>query len=159
MHSSPSLLRSITKNLLENYLTPGNSRVDLMSSVFGRAHDYEDNHGDDASKLPKTDGMHLKNELFDSGGPPMTEPMFGTKFWCHEIPSAVVQEWSNAAVAHLPPDSSMLSLPPVNPFIPVDFELKALPADDAHHPLVNCSLKLCISVGKKKVRMMQQRES
>eukprot|EP00978_Attheya_sp_CCMP212_P046785 scaffold411597_cov16-Attheya_sp.AAC.1 len=60
-----------------------------MSSVFGRAHDYEENHGDDASKLPKTDGMHVKNELFDSGGPPMTEPMFGTKFWCHEIPSAI----------------------------------------------------------------------
>jgi hypothetical protein len=123
-----------------------------MSSVFGRAHDYEENHGNDAFKLPKSD-------VFDSGGPPMTEPMFGTKFWCNEIPSVTLQEWSNAAVAQLPPDSSMLTLPPVNPFIPVDFELKALPADDAHHPLVNCSLKLCITVGKKKVRMMQQRES
>ena len=53
-------------------------------------------------------------------------------------------------MTHLPTSVLPLDLPPRNPYIPTQFELKPLPTDDAAHPLLNCSLKVCITVGKKK---------
>ena len=42
-----------------------------------------------------------------------------------------------------------IHLPPQNTYIPTKFDLR--PADDAQHPLLNCCLKVCVTVGKKKI--------
>jgi hypothetical protein len=43
-----------------------------------------------------------------------------------------------------------LHLPQPNPFVPENYDIKKLPETDAHHVLLNSSLKLCIPVGKTK---------
>jgi secreted Zn-dependent insulinase-like peptidase len=43
-----------------------------------------------------------------------------------------------------------VSLPPQNPFVPKNLEIKSLPEADADHILLNASLKLCIQSRKKK---------
>jgi len=40
----------LVKDILENFLSPSNSRVDLMSTVFGRSNDYEEIENDDKKK-------------------------------------------------------------------------------------------------------------
>jgi secreted Zn-dependent insulinase-like peptidase len=132
------------QNLLDNYFTPKNVRIDLMSSNYGRE-GVEDSEG------------HVQtvgNGSFDpiQLGEPLEEPMFGTHYWCHDIPDDTLEKWDQAAKPHLPPPTSLLNLPPKNPYIPVNLGLKSLPADDGDHPLLNSSLKLCVSVGKQKVR-------
>ncbi|KAI2493159.1 metalloendopeptidase [Fragilaria crotonensis] len=76
--------------------------------------------------------------------------MFGTRYWVEDIANETLEQWSNAATPQLPPSESMLALPPKNPFVPEKLALKLLPEDDSDHPLLNSSLKLCISVGKRK---------
>lgn len=125
-------------------------RVDLLSSKFGRASDYETS-GNDGNDT----GECLEDaEVFDptTAGPPSLEPMFGAHYWRRVIPSLLINEWEQASLPELPPAHSSLSLPPKNPFVPEKLALKALPSDDSHHPLVHCSLKICVTVGKKKVR-------
>lgn len=125
-----------------------------MSSVFGRASDYETNEGDGAVLDSSEESCILEDdEAFDpsTAGTPSREPMFGTRYWCRAIPDSLLTEWTEAGQPDLPPQDSALSLPPKNPFVPENLDLKALPSDDSHHPLVHCSLKICISVGKKKV--------
>jgi hypothetical protein len=127
-------------------------RLDLMSSTFGRAADYEaENDSTDTNDkviLDLEDG-----EEFDpaTAGSPSVEPMFGPRYWSRCIPQLLLDEWTQIGEPQLPPPDSMLSLPPKNPFVPQDLCLKSLPPDDSHHPLVHCSLKLCIMIGKKKV--------
>mmetsp|Transcript_25023 Transcript_25023/g.38696 ORF Transcript_25023/g.38696 Transcript_25023/m.38696 type:complete len:904 (-) Transcript_25023:2329-5040(-) len=144
------------QNLVDNFLTPKNSRVDLVSSSFGRAADFV---GEDAEHCPSllpnniphidNDGSAL-NFSVASGVKPQTEPMFGTTFWCHAIDSSLLEEWTKLSSPSIPPPSSNLNLPPVNPYIPTEFDIKPLPPDDTHHPLLHCSFKMCIVIGKKK---------
>jgi len=156
------------KSLLFDYFTPENMRVDLMSSLFGRDADFDDSaipgeeekkedSEDDEGTIQPMDVSDVDDNssnalLFDSekAGPPSIEPRFGTKFWAEEIPKDMIQLWTDAAKPHLPPSELALDLPPKNPYIPSKFDLKPLPADDAAHPLLNCSVKVCIIVGRKK---------
>lgn len=150
----------IIKDLLDTCFTPENARIDLTSSSFGRSADYKNmsksapsNETDSVSTTTIQNLIILKESSdgsFDPAiaGPPQMEPMFGTLFWCHALPSEWIQEWANLAQPQQP--SLPISLPPQNPFVPTKFDLKPLPENDAHHPLLNSSLKLCISVGKTK---------
>ena len=139
-----------------------------MSSVFGRDTDVaaEEDDGDesDADEEKKADDdedgaipMDLAEEEEDGEidmvdtsafGPPQTEPWFGTKFWSEPIGIVVLKEWKDASEPHPPTES--IHLPPKNGYIPTEFDLKPLPADDASHPLLNCSVKVCVASGKKK---------
>ncbi|KAL7479898.1 hypothetical protein ACHAW6_005617 [Cyclotella cf. meneghiniana] len=142
---------SVVKDLLFNYMTPGNTRVDLMSSLFGR-------DGDDDTNKPTDEHYDISEQdhgakpAFDkeNAGPPMIEPRFGTKFWMATLSSDTLEKWSYAAIPQFPSPDLLLDLPPQNPFIPTQLDLKPLPEDDASHPLLNCSIKVCITVGKKK---------
>ena len=161
------------QDLVDNYFTPSNARLDMVSSTFGRAADYEHKEStNDTTPLPPS------TEFLDptTAGPPQKEPVFGTYYWCQALPKMQLQEWADLAQAQLPPADSFLSLPEKNPFIPLNFSLKALPAADCDHrkfylvfilhdkaittrskcsyfptALLNCSIKLQISVGKRKV--------
>eukprot|EP00804_Cyclotella_cryptica_P020270 CCRYP_015887-RA/>CCRYP_015887-RA protein AED:0.05 eAED:0.05 QI:160/1/1/1/1/1/6/125/1294 len=142
---------SVVKDLLFNYMTPDNTRVDLMSSLFGRDGDDETNKPtdeyDDISAQDNGDRPAFDKE---NAGPPMIEPRFGTKFWVATLSTDTLRHWSHAATPQLPSPELLLDLPPQNPFIPTRLDLKPLPEDDASHPLLNCSVKVCITVGKKK---------
>jgi len=162
------------KDLLFNYLTPQNLRVDLMSSLFGRESNFDEaikdqrkgNVGekdedcedvDEGVIKPvhdhfEDDSEDEKETAFDTGkaGPPSIEPRFGTHYWKEKISTIIMQQWTDASKAQLPPAGFPLDLPPKNPFVPSQFDLKPLPTDDAAHPLVHCSVKVCVCVGKKK---------
>lgn len=156
------------KTLLFDHLTPKNMRIDLMSSLFGRDADFNDDSGiDEEEKKEESEEddeviqpMDLDDDnddedhlIFDKekAGPASIEPRFGTKYWVEEIPTDVIQHWTEAAQSQLPSSDLAIGLPPQNTYIPTNLDLKPLPADDAHHPLLNCSVKVCISVGKKKL--------
>lgn len=119
---------SVVKDLLFNYLTPENSRIDLMSSFFnqdGNDEMPENKQSDEVDGEP-SGGI---NDSFDVGkaGVPMIEPRFGTKFWVESISDDTLQQWSEAASPQLPSSDLMLDLPPKNPFIPTNLDLKSLP--------------------------------
>ena len=123
-----------------------------MSSTFGRAADF-----DETEKLgPEAGEVLVPSVKFDKSkaGPPRQEPWFGTYYWIEDLDPVMVKRWSDVAAPQMPAKESMLSLPPKNPFVPTKFDIKAAPLDDADHPLLNCSLKLCVSVGKQKVRCL-----
>lgn len=137
---------------MNEYLTPYNARVDILSSSFGRASDFGED--DQSKEKEEMNGRNKSNGIDfspETAGKPFVEPHFGTQYWNSNIPKNVLDEWSKVAEAQQPPAESKISLPPINPFIPNNFDLKQLSADDGHHPLLFCSLKLCITVGKKKV--------
>jgi hypothetical protein len=148
---------TLPQTLLEEHFQPKNMRLDLMSSTFGRAADYEAENDsintNDNVISDLEDDDDDDNKEFDptTAGSPMVEPMFGPRYWSRCIPQLLLDEWTQIGDPQLPPPDSMLSLPPKNPFVPQDLSLKALPPNDSHHPLVHCSLKLCITIGKKKV--------
>ena len=75
---------------------------------------------------------------------------FGTKFWVVSISNDVIQLWIDAAKPQLPRPDLALCLPPKNPYISSNFDLKPLPADDGAHPLLNCSVKVQVTVGRQK---------
>ena len=135
--------------LLDTYFKPENSRIDLSSTLLGRSEDYE-------ATEPALGGgpMAPSDELFDptkGSPPPFREPFFGTFYWYQTLSDDQILEWSKLAEPQLPSAESMLTLPPRNHFVPQDFVLKELPAEDCDHPLLNCSIKLQTSVGKRKV--------
>ena len=163
------------RQLLEVYMTPSNARYDLLSSTFGRAADYEKAsevlHGEEVKnelegdkikanvgELQEVQGECLANNVtneidyFDpkQAPEPLIEHYFGTRFWVQPISEALLSDLESAAKASPPPQSSMLSLPPANPFVPAKFDLKPRPKDDAHHPLVRCSMKIQVTIGRKK---------
>ena len=119
-----------------------------MSTTFGRAADFDDavNSSEPGEDLPPS-------VKFDQSkaGPPRKEPWFGTYYWIENLDPAVVQKWADLAAPQMPSEESMLSLPPKNPFVPTQFDIKPTPPDDTDHPLLNCSLKLCVTLGKQKV--------
>ncbi len=141
--------------MVDNFFVPENARVDITSSTFGRAADYEEDVVSSEEKNMEEHSNYTSSAAVDfsltTAGKPMIEPIFGTQYWSHRIPQYILNKWSEAAAPRLPSKESLIDLPPINPFIPKAFDLKPLPADDSHHPLLFCSLKLCISVGKKKV--------
>jgi len=139
----------LIKELLDNFMSPRNARVDLISSQFGRAADFED-EGGTPSVSGNTEPVRGIEVSSLSSGEPSVEPIFGTRYWSHPIPISVIEKWSNLAEPQLPPTSSSIKMPPINPFVPKGFDLKPTPSDDTHHPLLFCSLKICIMVNKKK---------
>jgi hypothetical protein len=123
----------------------------MASTIFGRSLDFEE------AELNTTEELVVipaSVALFDpvTAGPPQQEPIFGTHYWCQALSAERLQEWSDLAKPLLPPHDSKLALPQINPFVPSRFSLKPLPPADCDHPLLNCSLKLQITVGKTKVR-------
>jgi hypothetical protein len=126
-----------------------------MSSTFGRASDFDDHETQLGSNLKHSMNSKSLGDTteFSSkmAGEPLIEPIFGTRYWSHKIPQNVLLEWDTLREPKLPPEDTLISLPPMNPFIPKNFTLKKLPEDDGHHPLLFCSLKICVTVGKSKV--------
>lgn len=99
--------------------------------------------------------MPSSEDLFNptsSSVPPCQEPVFGTYYWWESLSTSQIEQWDRLAQPQLPPSESMLALPPQNHFVPTNFKLRDLPPTDCDHPLLNCSIKLQISVGKRKVR-------
>jgi secreted Zn-dependent insulinase-like peptidase len=143
--------------LLSDYFIPQNARIDMASASFGRSGDYEDDEA--ANRVDYFDYFNLSENCLPPSdtlldpkavGLPHIEPIFGTPFWCQELPQSVLQNWTDCAQPHLPPEGSKLSLPQKNEFVPSNFSLKPLPPSDCDHPLLNCSVKLQIPVGKRK---------
>lgn len=139
--------------ILDQDLTPENARIDILSSIFGKYEDYSH------VQVPRDCTDTIIRDLqvisaIDSFDPrqttelPQIEPMFGTLFWCQQISEALLQDWNTAAAPQTPPIP--VSLPPQNPFVPTRYDLKDLPASDSRHPLVNASIKVCVTVGKSK---------
>jgi len=141
------------KDLLDKYFTPTNSRIDLLSSSFGQESDFHDTMENvSLSSMAATSATCCAGNNFsrETAGEPLREPNFGTRYWCHAISDAVLSSWENLREARPAPHKSLLGLPPLNPYIPTKFDLKPLPEDDPHsHPLVHCSLKICIQAGRK----------
>ena len=123
------------RDLLFNYFTPANARLDLTSSKFGRSADFE-GAGTEMSTMVEVVDVPLSESLFDpSGITPLQEPLFGTPYWCQNIPNEVQDKWTAISKAQLPPAESGLSLPKRNEFVPTKFELKPLPKVDLDDPL------------------------
>jgi len=148
------------QSLLDEYMTPEKARIDLMSSSFGKPSDFDHDSADGTNNLG-TDTI-ISNLVIqeedengdgtfnvEAAGEPQVDPMFGTQFWCHRLPASWLDQWTIAAEPG-PPSIEMLGLPPRNPYVPENFDLKPRPDHDADHPLLNSSLKLCIAVGKTK---------
>lgn len=136
------------QDLAGTYFTPSNARLDMASTTFGRSADYEhmEPSSGDQGPLPPSD------QPFDATktGTPQREPVFGTHYWVQELSNLQLQEWSDLAKPQLPHGGSLLHLPQENPYIPTKFSTKPLPPADDDHPLLNCSIKLQIIVGKRK---------
>ena len=146
------------QNLVDSYFTPENARLDLASSTFGRSSEYEslDQVADEQNYVVLDAAASDESgiiPIFDpsNASPPSKEPIFGTYYWCQALPQKLLQEWTDLSKPQLPPPDSMLTLPPQNRFVPSRFDLKPLPPSDCDHPLVNCAIKLQITVGKQKV--------
>jgi hypothetical protein len=127
-----------------------------MSSQFGRAGDFDDHvtqleEGKDDLPINSSKGDAVSFEP-ETAGDPLIEPIFGSRYWSHVIPKDVIEEWEKCMQPQMPMPETQICLPPINPFVPEKFDLKELPQDDDHHPLLFCSLKVCIPLGKKKVR-------
>lgn len=146
----------VQKDILDTYLTPSNARIDLMSATFGRASDYSDSNNDDTADTEQNTTIHSGDALMfspEDTGSPFTEPEFGTKYWCHVIPSDVIENWVEAASPSLPSDELGLHLPAVNPFVPTEFGLKSLSIEESKHPLLGCSLELFSGDEEKEVSL------
>ena len=154
--------QSAIKDILDNYLKPENARIDIVSSLFEKHPEFSESKEEIplSPSLSDTSDHHYDNDGYasefnlDEIGPPQIEPMFGTKFWCNKIHASIIDEWRSYATETLPPDSSSLALPQKNPYVPKRFSTKPLPKDDAHHPMLQCSVKICTTIGKSKVRTM-----
>jgi nardilysin len=138
------------QDLVNNFFTPHNARLDMASTKFGRSADYESIE----SFVPK-ECLTPSDGFFEpsSSPPPQEEPIFGTRYWCQSLSDLLLQEWADLSQPQLPPPESKLSIPQKNSFVPSNFALKPLPPADCDHPLLNCSIKLQITVGKRKARI------
>ena len=111
------------QNILENFLTHDNARVDMMSSTFGRGTDTADSLVSSPRSAPPT----MENATILEQ--PETEPRFGDIYWYTTISAELIERWCKLSKPYLPPTTSSLGLPPINPYIPTKFELKPLPSD------------------------------
>ena len=105
--------------------------MDLISSLFGKATDFED--GDTPLTLGHT--AHVRTSEISSlcSDIPCIEPNFGTRYWSHPISPNVLEKWSRAAEPQLPPTSSSIKMPPINPYVPRRFDLKLSADDNTQH--------------------------
>jgi secreted Zn-dependent insulinase-like peptidase len=146
---------SAVQSLLDDHLAPVNARIEIMSSEFGFSSDFESRLSENLCTETIIPNLKIDKDseigAFDVklAGEPQIDPMFGTHFWCHEVPQSWMDKLIKCAEPCLPL-IKMLDLPPRNPFVPQNFGLKPFPDDDSDHPLLNASLKLCIPVGKTK---------
>jgi hypothetical protein len=120
-----------------------------MSSSFGRAADFVEENIPITPDTGKCAHQGMETWLALSTG--HVEPYFTTQYWCQRISHDLIDVWAKAASPKAPTSASKIHLPIANPYIPNDFDLKPLPLDDSHHPLLYCSIKLCVPVGKSKV--------
>ena len=134
------------QNILDNFLTPDNARVEMMSYTFGRGTDTADSLVSSSRSAPPT----MENGTLV--GQPETEPRFGEIYWSETISSELIERWCKFSKPRLSPTTSLLSLPPIHPYILTNFELKPLPSDEveAYQPVLHCSLKVCIDIGTKR---------
>ncbi len=126
-----------------------------MSSTFGRSGDFDDHvtrfkEEGETFSINSSHGDAADFQV-ETAGDPLVEPIFGTRYWSHPIPDEITVEWEEAMRPQMPSPEMKICLPPKNPFIPEKFDLKELPPDDSHHPLLFCALKICVPMGKKKV--------
>ena len=112
------------KNILDNFLTPDNSQVDMMSSTFGRGTYTADSLVSSSRSAPPT------METSTLVGQPETEPRFGAIYWSETISAGLIERWCKFSNPQLPPMTSSLSLPTINPYTLTKFELKPLPSDE-----------------------------
>lgn len=149
------------REILAEFLKPEHARIDIISSLFNTSDvdNFEPTPEQCRDQLVLNMCAHVDNEGYahefgaSNCGSPQIEPMFGTKFWCHRIDPQFIKKWENYAAPQLPSESSLLSLPPINPFVPNNFQMKPLPKEDSHHPMLHCSFKVCVTIGKSKVRI------
>lgn len=138
------------QDIIDTYLKPGNARIDLSSTLLGRSVDYE------AVEPLVTGGpMPPSDTVFDPTTgeiSPCQEPIFGTYYWHQALSDEQLLKWRQLSEPQLPPDESMLKLPPQNHFVPRNFSLRDLPPTDCDHPLLKCSIKLQVPVGRQKVK-------
>ena len=128
------------KNLLDKYFKPTNSRVDMISSTFGREADFgSDCKGDNIMTEDTTspdEGAAKAESSRRKFGEPKQEPNFGTRYWIEDIDTDLMVGWEGLCQPRVAPKSSLLDVPPLNPFIPTQLSLKPLPEDDARtYPL------------------------
>jgi len=169
-------------DLLKSFFTPENMRIDLMSSSFGRASDYEDDAIFNEPPTNPASVPHNKHppsptptplpspppppppssfplqslaqpiappfDLANEAGNVLVEPYFNTRYWVHPLSPEILSEFVENLKTSNP--NPLLHPPPENPFIPADFSLKKLPADDAAHPLLNASVKVSTTTCKNK---------
>ena len=156
---------TLVASILNEYMKPELARIDLTSSIHGKAADFETTNGSTDVLTTATiitdlivkeaDAEELNNSTggsFDvsKAGMPQVDPMFGTQFWCHKLSATYMDQLMDAVDPNIPLTIGMLHLPPQNTFIPQSFGIKSLPIDDCDHPLLNAAIKLCIVVGKTK---------
>ena len=134
---------SVVEDLLFNYITPDNTRVDLMSSFFGRDGDAEPTNESNNAANPEFCDIQQSFNMAEAGVP-MIEPRFGTKFYVEPISDNILQRWRDAAEPQLPSTDLLLNLPPQNPFIPSNMDLKPLPGE-LLPPSNNFIMTLCIT--------------
>lgn len=141
------------QQLLCEYLTPENCRVDIVSSSYAT----ELNKGNvSCPTFCEGEDRFVTDPLLVGESPadgsfvptddaPQVDPMFGTQYWCHPLPQEWLDHWRNA----LEGSNDDLHLPPRNPFVPVCLDLASLPDGDSTHRLLYKRLK---------VQLAQQRE-
>lgn len=117
---------------------PSNMRIDIMSSVFGRASQYEtgadatEETNGNANAVPEVSQDHSSlPEIYhpckhlcvppSKEVEPLREPWFGTCYWLEPIPPSLLKLCSSAGL------NESFVLPKPNPFVPTDFTLKELP--------------------------------
>ena len=146
---------SAIQNILDSLLTPDNARVDMISSTFGRVKDTADSLVSSSRSPPPT----MENATLV--GQPQTEPRFGAIYWSNTISAELIERWCKFSKPQLPPTTSSLNLPSINPYIPTKFNLKMLPSyeGEAYRPLLHCSLKFCIAIGTKMGRQLYSWEN
>ena len=134
------------QNILEKFLTPDNARLDMMSSTFRRGIDTADSLVSSSRSAP----LSIENATLV--GQPETELRFGAIYWSETISSELIERWCKFSKPRLSPTTSLLSLPPIHPYILTNFELKPLPSDEveAYQPVLHCSLEVCIDIGTKR---------
>jgi hypothetical protein len=94
-------------------MTPSNTRIDLMSSHFGREADFGSSAQEAKGEETESTEKPIKGLFHLSpASAPMVEPMFGTHYWCEDIEESTIEQWTRAAEPQILPSDSMLPLHP-----------------------------------------------
>ena len=90
------------KNIMDNFLNPDNARIDMMSSTLVSP---------SRSAPPAMENATLVGQA-------ETEPRFEAIYWSETISADLIERWCKFSKPQLPPTTSSLRLPPINPYIP-----------------------------------------